>query len=266
MTVGRLQLVRETDVGAVRESRLVLRTSTHGVPAVLWRPGRRADPPVVLLGHGGGGHKRIDRHVRIGTWLATHAGIAALSIDGPFHGDRRVPGDGRLDYQARVAREGAAAVHDRMRSDWLDTLAAVAAAGWVDGGRVGYLGMSMGGRYGIPVCAALGPRLTCAVIGKFGLTQSPPLPDTLSAPEMIATAARAVRAPVLQHVQWDDEIFPRAGQLELFDLLASPDKQLRARPGTHGQDRPDDETAWIDFLRTHLEAEGLPPGASAPVG
>ena len=44
------------------------------------------------------------------------------------------------------------AVHERMRQDWLDALDAAAAAGWIDGRRVGYLGMSMGARYGLPVC------------------------------------------------------------------------------------------------------------------
>lgn len=253
MSRNHLQVTKETHTSAVHEIDLTVSTGASLVPAVVWRPRHQADPPVVLLGHGGGGHKRIDRHARVGTWLATHAGIASLSIDGPFHGDRRVPGDGPLDYQARVAHEGAAAVHARMRTDWLDTLEAAVEAGWVDGRRVAYLGMSMGARYGLPVCAALGHQLACAAIGKFGLTQNPPLPATLSAPEMIAAAARSIHAPVLQHIQWDDEIFPRAGQLELFELLASPDKQLRARPGTHGQDRSDDERAWIDHLTSHLD-------------
>jgi hypothetical protein len=45
----------------------------------------------------------------------------------------------------------------------------------------------------------------------------------------MTAAARAVSAPVLYHVQWDDAIFPRAGQFELFDALASADKRLSAR-------------------------------------
>jgi hypothetical protein len=36
----------------------------------------------------------------------------------------------------------------------------------------------------------------------------------------MTTAARAVSAPVLYHVRWDDEIFPRDGQFELFEALA----------------------------------------------
>jgi hypothetical protein len=43
-------------------------------------------------------------------------------------------------------------------------------------------------------------------------------------------AATCIRAPVLQHVQLPDELFPLEGQLELFDLFSSADKILRARP------------------------------------
>ena len=42
---------------------------------------------------------------------------------------------------------------------------------------------------------------------------------------------------------------PRDGQFELFDALASTDKQLIARPGPHAQTHPDDQTSWQDFIR-----------------
>jgi hypothetical protein len=54
---------------------------------------------------------------------------------------------------------------------------------------------------------------------------------------------------VLYHVQWDDAIFPRDGQFELFDALASTDKRLVARSGEHAQTHPDDERSWQDFIR-----------------
>lgn len=50
-------------------------------------------------------------------------------------------------------------------------------------------------------------------------------------------------------MQWDDEIFPRDGQFELSDALASADKQLIARPGPHTRTHPDDQTSWQDFTR-----------------
>lgn len=239
-------------LGAVDEVSFLLSGGCGDVPGELWRPHGGGAAPVVLLAHGGGGHKRSERNVRLATWFATHAGITSVAIDGPFHGDRTNQGDGPLDYQNRAAAEGAAAVHGRMRHNWLDTLAAVDRSGWVDGQSVAFLGMSMGTRYGLSVCAALQSRLRCAVIGKFGLTQTDQLPQHLSASDVITTAARSIRAPVLQHIQWDDEIFPRPGQLDLFDLLPSPDKQLRARTGNHGFTRPDDEIAWREHVATHL--------------
>jgi len=72
----------------------------------------------------------------------------------------------------------------------------------------------------------------------------------LCAPGLMMTAARAVCAPVLYHVQWDDEIFPRDGQFELFDVLASVDKRLIARSGPHAETHPDDEASWQEFIST----------------
>ena len=219
----------------------------HGpVPTVAWLPDGSPRPPVVLLAHGGSGHKTAERQERFGHRFAS-AGVAALALDGPFHGERRPASDGLLDYQRWVAEEGAAHAHARMRADWLAALDAATAAGWVDDRRVGFVGMSMGTRYGLAVCAALGPQLRGAALGKFGLTSIPEL-RPLAADDVIRDAARQIAAPVLWHVQWDDEVFPRDGQLELFDLLASPDKVLRARPGGHAVTRPDDENAWWTYV------------------
>jgi hypothetical protein len=51
-------------------------------------------------------------------------------------------------------------------------------------------------------------------------------------------------------VQWDDEMFPRDGQFELFDALAAADKRLIARSGPHAETHPYDEASWQEFLRT----------------
>jgi hypothetical protein len=78
----------------------------------------------------------------------------------------------------------------------------------------------------------------------------------LAAPERVARDARRVTAPTLFHIQWHDEIFPRDGQLALFDLLGSPDKQLAGYAGAHGETKPTAITGWLDFIAHHLTARG----------
>jgi hypothetical protein len=61
-----------------------------------------------------------------------------------------------------------------------------------------------------------------------------------------------IKVPVLFHVQWDDELFARDGQFELFDLLGAQDKRLIAFPGPHGAAAPAAVEAWCAFVTQHL--------------
>jgi dienelactone hydrolase len=221
------------------------------VPVALWSPRSTVPPATVLLFHGGSGHKRSERHLQMGRWLASTAGLAVIAIDGPYHGDRVPSPLAPSAYQQLIADEGIERVTARMTADWLEAVSVLADLGLADDAHVSVFGMSMGARFGLPVAAAVGPRLQCAVLGKFGLREAAPLHPGLRAPGLMTTAAHAVSAPVLFHVQWDDEIFPRDGQFELFDALASADKRLIARPGPHAQTRPDDQASWQDFIRLH---------------
>jgi len=239
-------LGEETSAGCTERS-FLMRRPQGPVPGVLWSPQATEPRATALLFHGGSGHKRSERHLRMGRRLAS-AGLAVIAIDGPYHGDRvRTPMEPPA-YQKLIVDEGIETVTARMTADWLDAVSALGALGLADSAHVSVFGMSMGARFGLPAAAALGPRLQCAVLGKFGLRQAAPLHPGLRAPALMATAARAVSAALLYHVQWDDEIFPRDGQFELFDALASADKKLIAKPGPHGRTHPDDEASWQDFL------------------
>jgi dienelactone hydrolase len=239
-------LGEEISAGCIERSFLIRRLP-EPVPGVLWSPQATVPQATALLFHGGNGNKRSERHLRMGRRLAS-AGLAVIAVDGPYHGDRVAAPMTPSAYQQLIVAEGIEAVTARMTADWLDAVSVLAGLGFADAAHVSVFGMSMGARFGLPAAAALGPRLQCAVLGKFGIRQAAPLHPGLRAPGLMATAARAVFAPVLYHVQWDDEIFPRDGQLEVFDALASADKQLIARTGPHDQTHPDDEASWQDFL------------------
>jgi dienelactone hydrolase len=247
--MSRVEWLGEQTAAGVLERSFVLRRRSGTVPGVLWSPGNVTRPPAVLLFHGGSGHKRGERYVRMGRWLAS-VGLAVIAVDGPYHGDRVASPMAPAVYQQLIVDEGIGPVTDRMTSDWLDALSALAVEGLADDANVGIFAISMGVRFGLPVAAALGSRLRCAVLTKFGIRQTALLHPGLCAPGLMMRAARAVSSPVLHHVQWDDELFPRDGQFELFDALASPDKRLIARPGPHAGAHPDDEASWQEFIRT----------------
>lgn len=254
--MSRVEWLREEASASGVERSFLMRRRSGIAPGVVCSPGTLAAPPAVLLFHGGSGHKRSERHLRMGRWLASAAGLAVIAIDGPYHGDRvKQPMEPSV-YQQLIVDEGIERVTERMTGDWLAAVSALAALGIVDDANVSVFAMSMGARFGLPVASALGSRLRCAVIGKFGIRQSGLLHPGLCAPGLMTAAARTVSAPVLYHVQWDDALFPRAGQFELFDALASADKRLSARAGQHAETHPDDEAAWQEFLESRANAGG----------
>ncbi len=241
-TVGFVS-VQETDVEVVG-------SGGARVPCRAWLPRDARGVAVILLGHGGSNSKSSARNDRMGRWFAGR-GVAAVAIDGPFHGGRISHPIGPETYQAEMVRLGMHSVIDGMTRDWQAAVDTVVAGYGVDGSRLGYLGLSMGSRFGIPLVAALGPRFRAAVFGKFGLVEAVGATG-VATPELHRECAGQITVPVLLHLQWDDQVFPRHGALDLFDAFGSRDKTLVARPGSHADTHPRDERCWQDFLLQHL--------------
>lgn len=215
----------------------------RNVPAVIWTPvGGHGPFPLVLIGHGGGGHKTDDSRLDLAERY-TSRGVAAAAIDGPWHGERERPG-GELDDERVV---------DQMVADWRATLDVLCALPEVDAGRVGYGGVSMGTMFGLPFVAAK-PRIRAAVFGLDGLRRADGSPVTIG--DRLARDARSLTAPVLFLLQWDDELFERSGSLELFDAIGSADKRLLANVGLHHETPPHARAASTDFLVSQLTTDG----------
>ena len=239
--------------GGVTERRFDLERESGSVPGILWTPAQHDRPvPLVLMGHGGSGHKRADRQLMLARRFASVAQVAAAAIDGPFHGDRVPEKMDREQYQALVAAAGVDKVTAGMVDDWQATLDALSQLEAIDANRIGYIGVSMGTSYGLPYVAAAGGRLRCAVLGKNGMRRASPASAASTMALQFKRDAPTITVPVLFHVQWDDELFARDGQFELFDLIGSQDKRLVAFPGPHMTTLPAAVNAWCEFLTHHL--------------
>ncbi len=241
--------------------RFISQTSSDGVteqlftlgevPGVLWTPedavGAR---PLILMGHGGGQHKKAPDVVARARRFVTEGGYAVVAVDAPNHGDRpKTEEFGRVlaGLRAGMAAGGDIAPHlatmhtflaDHAVPEWQAVLTAVRELDVVGAGPVGYCGMSMGCGLGVPFVAAE-PRVRAAVLGLLG------------ADGLAETAAR-VTVPVRFLLQWDDDKVPRAQGLALFDALGSADKTLHANPGNHGEIPEFEIDSSLRFFTRHL--------------
>jgi pimeloyl-ACP methyl ester carboxylesterase len=224
-----MRFTSETTSNGVSE-RLFSLDDIHGV---LWSPaGAAGSRPLVLLGHGGGQHKKASGPVARARRYVTACGFAVAAIDAPGHGDRpRTEQDERFVAGIRervaagepvgpqIARYNAE-LSERAVPEWQATLDALQENDCVGaGGPVGYWGVSLGSAIGVPFAAAE-PRITAAVFG-------------LAGHETLAEAAALVTVPVEFLLQWDDELVPRDSGLALFGVFASREKTLHANPGRH---------------------------------
>jgi len=237
----------QTSSGGVREQLFAL----GEIPGVLWTPdGAAGQRPVILMGHGGGEHKKAPGITALARRFVVERGFAVVAVDVPSHGDRpkveqydrivtenraRVEAGAELapliaGFQALVARQTV--------PEWRAVLDAVQELGYVGTGPVGYWGVSLGCGLGVPFVAAE-PRVRAAVLGLGGALAS-------------AEAAAQITIPVEFLVQWDDERVPRAQSLALFDAFGSACKTLHANPGQHGELPAFELDSTLRFFARHL--------------
>jgi len=267
--------VRERGFALVCEDRLV--------PGVVWSPAERPARAVVLLGHGGGVHKRALAMPGQARSLVRHEGIAAVAIDAVGHGDRVPGGTEEAEDIARLGEQGPVdmrspefvavrrrrdpideAAFDAMVADWAATLdVMLEELGEVP---VGYAGFSMGSIYGTAVTAAE-QRIAAAALGLSGLVEDGEGPMAAVRDRLAADSER-ITCPLLFLVQADDEAVPREAAFRQFDRFASTHKRMHVNAGRHMQ-VPLDETPFIElFLASQLcggsEREQLAVNRSIP--
>ena len=230
--------------GDVCEREFSVERAGHAIPGIVWRPASSSGPhALVLMGHGGSGHKRSAKMLRMGRIFAGDYGWWAAAIDGPVHGARGAVSDATDPAYRRMWQR--TDVVQSMIDDWRAVLDALSVRAEIDAGRIGYWGVSMGTMFGLPYVAS-DARIRAAVLGKAGMRGPSVQRSGIDAHFEIYAPKLAV--PVLFTMQWDDERFDRDGQLELFESLGSSDKRLHAYPGKHADDGPEALETSAAFL------------------
>jgi dienelactone hydrolase len=255
-----LQFISQTSTSETSSNDVLERDFTVGeVPGVLWSRTRGPDgAPLVLMGHGGGLHKKTPAlAARAHHYVSTY-GFTVVAIDAPGHGERpRTARDERTRHDLRQAVAAGdserfasisiaygASLADRAVPEWRATLDALQGLPEVGADApIGYGGgISLGTAIGIPLTAAE-PRIRAAVFGGgFFVTESQ------------LEAAQRITVPVHFLLPWDDEHVDRQSALALFDAFASTEKTLHANPGDHRT------IQWFglddEFLSRHLRHGG----------
>lgn len=214
---------------------VVDRSFTVGeVPGVLWSPeSAAAGAPLLLMGHGGGLHKRAAGLVARARQAVVRDGFHVAAIDAPGHGERALsPQDQQwVDalFRAREEGEPLAAIiapfngslAERAVPEWQATIDALQSLPEIGAeAPIGYSGMTLASAIGIPLAVA-DPRIRAAIFGGVFVYDA------------LLEAARRVTIPIEFLLPWDDDEIDRESGFTLFDAFASEDKSLHAFPGSH---------------------------------
>ena len=243
-----MRITDETVTDGVREQLFTL----GEIPGVLWTPADAVGPrPLVLVGHGGGQHRKGWEVTSRAIPFVQQCGYAVAAIDAPGTGDR--PDHPEVRRLVAIIQEREAVgeppgpewralcdtVAAELVPDWRTTLDALQRLDVVGSdGPVGYYGLSQGGEMGVRLVAAE-PRISAAVLGLIGSHW------------LLEPAAR-ITVPVELVLQWDDEGNPREAVMALFDALGSAEKTLHANPGGHHRVPLFEIDSAVRFFARHL--------------
>ena len=252
-----MRVTSETATDGIREQFFTV----EDIPGVLWTPAESSGPrPLVLIGHGGGQHKKGWEVVSRAFPYVTSCGFAVAAIDAPGTGDRPEHPEIRRLVAINKEREASGeprgpewralneTVAAQLIPDWQTTLDALRQLDCVGADQpVGYYGLSAGGEMGIRLVAAE-PRITAAVLG-------------LAGSDWLTDIAARITVPVEFVLQWNDEGETRDSGLKLFDALGSAEKTLHANPGGHFKVPSFEIDSSIRFFARHLGGPGTASGS-----
>jgi pimeloyl-ACP methyl ester carboxylesterase len=240
---------------------MVERDFTVGnIPGVLWSPvsGTVGHTPLILMGHGGGNHKKHPAMAGRAQRLVSGCGFHVAVIDAPGHGDRPRTRHDEHEiselFRARAAGEPEGPMVVRYYAylaelavpEWQATLDALQKLPEIGAnGPVGYFGLNMGTAIGVPL-VAIEPRITAAVFGQHW-------------PDVLAGKAKQITIPIEFDMQWDDEHIPREAGLALFNAFASKEKTLHANAGSHKELPRFEVDSAVRFFARHFGRAVSPP-------
>lgn len=232
-----MEFLEETTEQGVTERRFDIQVDDERVPGIVWTPtGAEGPRPLLLQGHGGIQHKRVENVLSLARRMVRNHGWAVAAIDAPGHGDRvtKEQAEAARKAMTEAVRKGSGVGEDRRRA--MDKAATMAVAEWkatLDALQalpeigsecpVAYWGVSMGTRFGVPLIASE-PRIQCATLGLFGIG-----PDANAFSEQAAD----IDVPLLFLFQLHDELMTPESGLALFSAFGSAVKTMHINPGGH---------------------------------
>lgn len=236
-----MKFLDEVSEQGVTERRFDIEVAGRRVPGIVWTPTGASGPrPLLLQGHGGVQHKRVENVLSLARRMVRSHGWAVAALDAPGHGDRVTKEEAERARARTVeaVRSGRGSARPPMTEDqkramaetargvvgeWKATLDALQALPEIGAGPVAYWGVSMGTRYGVPLIANE-PRIKCAVLGLYGIG---PEADDFS------EAASRIEVPLLFLFQHEDELMTPPAGLSLFKTFGSKVKTMHINPGGH---------------------------------